>query len=519
MINSEIRGAKKCLSEQIAEREKTIEKTNGSHTTIYNEQIDYANRVIQIEEKCRANNSDDYDLSNGIDFDLEILNDKTKHLFNMELSEILHSEMKYLTESLENITKQAVVDLPRENPVKELSQKKMYEDKSRNETYRHVLQGYGFLLSPENMPIAAVFPKNDWLELDSPEIEQEFENFRAKSECLMRKYKITTDERCGLLRGRDKNVGTRGLHKRTGCVCISWILLGAKTLASGGKKYVFAPVLGLSGSKPNAKNREDSLNFYNRMTRHCALPKIEKLCTTEVVLAESESRAGVNCTYQLMMERTQKLSLDYEIRKILGLRLPSRQAILSYIVFDYNHERVTDTSQENVESLQQPDFNINHWHSFNCAEPAAMTLASSVFCEGHDVTVCFPYEGKNYSPPHLPRPKETCEWCALVELAFRSIGEPDVSTPSGESEQVEVTEKLVTKGLPEILHKPRCKVDLFDEFKSARRNTNIFKNAYERSNLKKMGKIRKLFEAIGVLREDLIKEPKGKQLRADSIEI
>lgn len=578
MNRTEILGAIKALSEQISECE-SIDKTNCGHSIgiFCNRLIDYANRIIQIEDRCHPNDSDDYDLSEGIYFDLEIINDKTKPLMNNELPQILHSEITYLTEIFETVNKQlkeTAADLPRENPVsarketiqsfeaakdrkrkaeihfskvksqkpssnkieqleaaskrlskatghvKDLAQERLCEGRSRSELYRHVLQQYGFLLSPENMPIAAVFPRRDWLELDSPKVDLEFQNFRARSECLMREYEITTDERYGLLRGRDKNVGTRGLHKLTGCVCISWVLLGTETLASGGKKYVFVPVLGLSGSKPNAKNREDSLEFYNRIARHCALPRIEKLSTSEVDLAESESRLGVtrNSTYELIMERSQKLSLDYEIRKILDLRLPSRQAMLSYIIFDNNHERITDTSEENSGSLEQPVFYLNQWHSFNCAEPAAMALASSVFCDGHDVTICFPFEGKNYSPQHLPRPKETCEWCALVELAFRSIGGPDVLTPSEESEQVQATEKLVTEGLPEILHKPRGKLDLFHELQSARRNANIFKVAYEHSSLEKMEKIRKLFHAIGVLTEGLIKEPKLKQLGADSIE-
>ena len=558
MTRSEILEAKKALSEQMAECER-IEKTDGTYSIFYNELMNYANRLIQIEDRCRVHDSDDYDISNGIYFDLEIINHKTKPLINKKLPEILHNELTYLTETLRNINRQAVVDRPRENPVSarkqimwslagakdkkrkgethlskvksqkpsllkieqleaaskrlskaternEMVQERLCEGESRSDMYRYVLEQYGFLSSPKNMPIAAVFPQSDWLELDSPDIDLEFEHFRAKSECLMRKYEITTDERYGLLRGRDKNVGTRGLHKHTGCVCISWVLLGTKTLVSGEKKYVFAPVLGLSGSKPNATNREDSLAFYNRIARHCALPRIEKLSTAEAGSA-----------YQLMMERSQELSLDYEIRKILDLRLPSRQAILSYIVFDYSHKRVTDTSEENVESLEKPDFDLNQWHSLNCAEPAAMTLASSVFGEGRDVTICFPFEGKNYSPAHLPRPKETCEWCALVEVAFRSIGEPDVPIPSEESEQVEVTEELVADGLPQILHKPRGKVDL-SELQNATKNANIFKVAYERSNLKRMEKIRKLFEAIGVLSEDLIRETKLKQLRADSIE-
>ena len=56
----------------------------------------------------------------------------------------------------------------------------------------------------------------------------------------------------------------------------------------------------------------------------------------------------------------------------LDLRLPSRQAILSYIVFDYSHERVTDTSEKNVESLEKPNFDLNQWHSLNCTEPACI---------------------------------------------------------------------------------------------------------------------------------------------------
>ena len=80
------------------------------------------------------------------------------------------------------------------------------------------------------------------------------------------------------------------------------------------------------------------------------------------------STVEAGSAYQLMMERSQELSLDYEIRKILDLR----QAILSYIVFDYSHKRVTDTSKKNGKSLEKPNFDLNQWHSLNCTEPACI---------------------------------------------------------------------------------------------------------------------------------------------------
>ena len=71
------------------------------------------------------------------------------------------------------------------------------------------------------------------------------------------------------------------------------------------------------------------------------------------------------------------------------------------------------------------DLWICGWHSLNCAEPAALMCASSLFCDGCDVIVCFPYEGFSDTGNFHNRPKETCPWCAAVELGFRSVSRND----------------------------------------------------------------------------------------------
>ena len=46
---------------EMAECER-IEKTDGTYSIFYNELMNYANRLIQREDRCRVHGSDDYDM-------------------------------------------------------------------------------------------------------------------------------------------------------------------------------------------------------------------------------------------------------------------------------------------------------------------------------------------------------------------------------------------------------------------------------------------------------------------------
>lgn len=186
--------------------------------------------------------------------------------------------------------------------------------------------------------------------------------------------------------------------------------------------------------KPEERtDAEKRLVAYDTGMKALAADKTKEKNDFEAREAKRVADAELEANYETMIRRTNGVILEHRVRTELGLRRPSRQAILSYVSFrkDKTHPI------ENLEDAHKGvDLSLAGWHSLNCAEPAALLSASSHFCAGNDVLVCFPCEGKNPAGTNRNRPKETCPWCASVELGYRSIshnpGKLDNSLASGD---------------------------------------------------------------------------------------
>lgn len=236
--------------------------------------------------------------------------------------------------------------------------------------------------------------------------------------------------------------------------------------------------------------------------------------------------AGLWVNYETMIRRSNLAAVGYRIRTLCELRRPARQALLSYASFRERkaHESLLiEKLQDRVDTttgLHQPigvDLWICGWHSLNCAEPAALMTASSFFCDGCDVLVCFPYEGFNDTGPYRNRPKETCPWCAAVELGFRSLthnrGQVDTSKNTG----VWATQLTITTMTePEKVLSTKKGFDAFSgdnvimRSKSTRatldgvdsipvKNSNLEDPAYSEVVETKIGRVRSMYHLLGLL--------------------
>ncbi|RKG83080.1 hypothetical protein D7W79_00960 [Corallococcus exercitus] len=369
------------------------------------------------------------------------------------------------------------------NQLKEVAKLAYYEP------IRNRLMNHGFIVSPRGTALGAVFPEKDWV--DSTGVPFFDTTAKQTTDALMQKYELLGDTPSALTRllmpKKKRMEGEDPLASAVGCICVSW------TRHERNGRTLYIPVLGLSGvteAKPN-------LGFFEKTCRHLGLPtsltlepytkkfefkahedvgpaskavlekntEMNKFAKdSEEYLALKKEKAlldkrkkelmevdGVRrvaeqtqfdiekvlvTNYETMLQRTNVCAIQYRARELLRLRKPSRQALMSYVSF-----RESKDSKHLEAALLQPrttqgvDLWICYWHSFNCAEPAALICASSYFGDGCDVEVCFPYEGLSDAGPFSNRPKETCPWCATVELGFRSVtkntGGVDQSRESG----------------------------------------------------------------------------------------
>lgn len=279
------------------------------------------------------------------------------------------------------------------------------------------LRGHGFIVAPSYLPPAAVFPKTDWIEVKQKDCGYDYIALAKAADLLMKKYKILGTPFSGTLYGSAEH----DPNSKVGCVCVSWTTVDAKTV----KGRFMVPVLGFSGKAPTAKN-----NMLEACLAACALPPFVGLdaeaFNSEIDPHKSASTAkttsGFTNYYDEIIVRANNLAVNYAIRKMLKMRLPSRQAMLSYAGLNFNaNVKLTDKTANGFSRLSAPSPTIARWHSLNCAEPAALAWIACYFADGQDVVLCCPYEGKDDPGPHGLKPKETCPWCATVELAYRSL--------------------------------------------------------------------------------------------------
>ena len=366
------------------------------------------------------------------------------------------------------------------------------------EPIRERLMADGFLVAPRGAALGAVFPVNDWVHGYPVSREGLFaQDLKERTDKLTQKYKLLGDEPDALTRMLENGKPPPGspLSSAIGCLCISWtrvthldLTVYVPVLGLSGvvekepdveffasycrqlalpcwspdpvvpdpgiapytdnskldklKEIVrrYAATLGSKGLlKKNAQpqTEEDRVMLLELRRMQTILVNYEKKKKQEYVEMRNRAQieAGLTTNYETMIERANQAALGYRTRVLLGLRTPARQALLSYVSFreKKTHE---DLSIEQLQDVKDGvDLWICGWHSLNCAEPAALMTAASLFGEGADVLICFPYEGLSDTGPSRNRPKETCPWCAAVELGFRSLtrnkGRVDQGVSSG----------------------------------------------------------------------------------------
>lgn len=438
------------------------------------------------------------------------------------------------------------------------------------EPIRNRLMNHGFIVSPRGTALGAVFPEKDWV--DSTGVRFFDTTAKQATDALMKKYELMGDSPSALTRllmPRKKRMeGEDPLASAVGCICVSW------TRHDRNGRTFYIPVLGLSGvteEKPN-------LAFFEKTCRHLGLPtslalepytkRFEFKAGAEVGLASKavqEKNTEMNrfardsqeylalkqekalldkhkkelvdadvvrrvqeqtqfdiekvlvTNHDTMLQRTNVCAIQYRARQLLRLRQPARQALMSYVSF-----RESKDSKHLEAAVLQPrttpgvDLWICFWHSFNCAEPAALSCASSYFGDGCDVEVCFPYEGLSDAGPFSNRPKETCPWCATVELGFRSVsknpGGVDKSLESG-TWLTELT--LNTQSEPRKKLSPRSGFDAFDDNNVIMQSTNstlgggqggglarnkdLDEEAYGAVVKTKIGRVRSMYYMLGLM--------------------
>ncbi|RKH98254.1 hypothetical protein D7Y04_25245 [Corallococcus sp. AB038B] len=443
------------------------------------------------------------------------------------------------------------------------------------EPVRNRLMGLGFVVSPPGTALGAVFPPKDWRR-KIPEVVFN-QKVKAFTDELVSRYHLVGDDETSLTRlllpRKNAFQDMKSLFSgAVGCLCVSW------TRHQVNGETVHVPILGLSGvvrEEPGAAYlqlfcrhlalpnwqpdtpippatdqlfqaseklkglQKQSGTAYTQvkgsLTKKDLDPESEEgkaLAAYRELQArlkkrddkerkaynegkiQSEIQRELTVNYETMLERTSLVAFGYRARTRMRLRTPARQALFSYVSF--RKDKVSKNIQLNVAS--DPglgvDLWVSGWHSLNCAEPAALMTASSYFAEGCDVLICFPYEGFNDTGPGRNRPKETCPWCAAVELGFRSLSEnknqvkQSVSTGNWLTQLTSPLQDEPQKALPvnqgfdafdddnPIMHATRNTLAGTDT--GLVKNSDLETTAYAPAVMTKIGRLRSMYYLLGL---------------------
>jgi hypothetical protein len=361
----------------------------------------------------------------------------------------------------------------------------------------------GFLVAPGFLPFAAVFPSDDWVSSNKNVENYPYEELTRNADNLMRKYEV--------LKNLHDTVKTN-----CGCVCISWTRLECINRQDC---VFYVPALGFSGTGP----RYNDPSRLSDALAACALPPYSDIAgkTFNKDLSphdkslENGTEKDYTNYYDDIMTRANNLAVNYRVRQMLKMRLPGRQAMLSYLGLNFNTTTRGLPSKDTA--LCTPSPNIARWHSLNCAEPAALGWISCFFADGQDVILCCPYEGSDNAGKFLIKPKETCPWCATVELAYRSLKKVNDKIEFGQ-----IHSKGMTTGEwdHEITFASEFRNRETDQRirKNLPRNKEAFEYAYPNASDKLVNEnislLRDLFSELGFLNDETIriqKEPLWKK--------
>ncbi len=217
------------------------------------------------------------------------------------------------------------------------------------------LRGNGFIVSPSYLPPAAVFPADEWIEVKNrTKDNDDFEDLAEQADKLMSKYKILGSPFSGI------NYRSKEYKKndKVGCVCVSWTKIDAMT----NKKTFLVPVLGFSGQAPGAPK----VGSYTleAMLGACALPPFigadgtkpfDSKVDPHKTGSNTKTSSDYTTYYDDIVVRANNLAVNYRVRKMLNLRLPSRQAMLSYAGLNFNQTvKLENKKGEDFSPLSAP---------------------------------------------------------------------------------------------------------------------------------------------------------------------
>ncbi|MFY2558307.1 hypothetical protein ACN469_11805 [Corallococcus terminator] len=458
------------------------------------------------------------------------------------------------------------------------------KDKAKNVYYEPIrtrLMSMGFVVPPRGIAMGGVFPEKDWLR-DLPE-STFLQRAKDVTDELVQRYHLIGDEPDSLIRmlvpkeERWKHVRD-ALSSAVGCLCVSW----TRHRAMG--KTVYVPILGLSGvveqdptpsffqkycrhlglpswqpdpgiPEVGAYAESEELKAQRTLTgraqqaaRQYLQPKNKpttgspeeelvktyrtaKAKTDSMVIDESRGyrefkkakqiQYELEVNYETMLERTNLVALGYHARSGLKLRTPSRQALFSYVSFRENKKSQDLKLDVLNDGGQGVDLWVAGWHTLSCAEPAALMMASSYFNEGCDVLICFPYEGFNETGEFRNRPKETCPWCAAVELGFRSLSENPGGVETSVGKGVWLTQNTLTlqdesQGFLSVKEDFNAFDDdnpIMEQTRTTlrgRESSRLVKNkdlelvAYSPAVETKVGRLRSMYHLLGLLNSEVV---------------
>ncbi|MFT3770212.1 MAG: hypothetical protein QM820_32690 [Minicystis sp.] len=335
--------------------------------------------------------------------------------------------------------------------VKELARKRLEEHAtnisggqapSRQQMIRARMELAGITLLPEPAPLGGLLPAQDYcvLDRDMPEASRH-DALIEHANRLVRKYEVL-----------DTDDARRALGKDDGCACIMF----AEEEADD-DHYVYIPFFGVSRGKRSAITTDQYM-------RGLGLPDLgaEKLDDAARARKQRMGKAG-----QRLMGRFLNLVTFFNQRRALGLKLPAKQAMLSYMQYmekDWLHDPPWDEApsesdtpsavSESSAAIKRPSAEpaapnalhadiaaIESWNSIQCAEPAAVMAAAQLYYRMADMDLSVPYEGDALVEPDdwsgIGWGKETCGRCAISEVRFAGVLE------SGARKQVKMLSVLM----------------------------------------------------------------------------
>ncbi len=224
---------------------------------------------------------------------------------------------------------------------------------------RKFLENKGIMLLPSNMPLAGIFPSGESKNYNMSNKACRYQELVNHAEQLVKRYRLYNKKNGGILRNENE-----------GCVCIMYIKEGALKQENGAS---YRPAFGISGLKPSGGGQ--------------AIPQERALAGMGV---PGDTTADFDA-------RVDKLRIDLERREKMNIKIPSVQAVLTYLQFPF-------------------DDRIERWSPVQCAEPRIVMAVYRLYHRPADLALSVPFEHGLKDGQILG--KYTCSRCAISESKF-----------------------------------------------------------------------------------------------------